>query len=797
MHFRLGSASGTIDLDDIRVVDLDDDREVIPLDGFEEENPSLGRRWLVWPPGASNTVGTVAIKPGSGRDGSSGLHVELRPPADGRWPDFHLHHVANLKLIEGHRHLVSFWVATEQGRELTVGFYRPGDPYVSLGGPPGPFENQIRLAAAVGVDFVSLPIELPWPRPGQPENWRTVDAACEQVLQANPRALLLPRLDMSPPSWWQEEHEDEVMCWENGRRGHAVVASPFYRHDAASRLRLLVNHLESRFGEHVAGYHPCGQNTGEWFYEGTWDVALNGGAPADERAWRLWLKDRYGSDQLLRASWHDATTDLETVAVPSPARRHASSGGLFRDPVRERDLTDWAEFQQQAMSQCVLDLARAAREASRGRKLIVFFSGYIFEFAAVPNGPGVSGHYALRRLLDSPDIDVLCSPISYFDRGLGQSAPAMTAAESVALAGKLWLYEDDTRTYLGTGNFPGALDAVYTLEDTNKELIRNVGQEAVRNFGTWWMDLGATGWFNDSRMWAEMARLKAIDEPLLARPIPFRPEVAAVIDERSMLRVAPAGVSVTRPGIYEARAALGRMGAPYGQYLQDDVMADRVHARLYVMLNAWNLAQPARARLLNRLRGKTVIWCVAPGYLDDGAPSLEAMRELTGFKLVPCSAAKPLASPTASGRKLGLARPFGSENVIRPSFAATDLLPDEILATYPDGTAAVAFRRGCDGVQVFVGVPGLTSELLRLAAREAGVHLFTETDCNVYASGPYVVLHAANDGPVDLRLPPGAAGSPVRKDPIVTDLLTGKAIGQGRSFRLPLSRGDTRVLRYE
>ena len=31
----------------------------------------------------------------------------------------------------------------------------------------------------------------------------------------------------------------------------------------------------------------------------------------------------------------------------------------------------------------------------------------------------------------------------------------MTAAESVALAGKMWLYEDEPRTYLGTGKSPG------------------------------------------------------------------------------------------------------------------------------------------------------------------------------------------------------------------------------------------------------------------------------------------------------------------------------------------------------
>ena len=90
-------------------------------------------------------------------------------------------------------------------------------------------------------------------------------------------------------------------------------------------------------------------------------------------------------------------------------------------PVAERPVIDFTEFQQEAMADCVCQLARAVREATHGRKLVVFFFGYVFEFGAIYNGPGTSGHYALRRVLECPDIDVLCSPISYFDRGPGQS----------------------------------------------------------------------------------------------------------------------------------------------------------------------------------------------------------------------------------------------------------------------------------------------------------------------------------------------------------------------------------------
>ena len=327
----------------------------------------------------------------------------------------------------------------------------------------------------------------------------------------------------------------------------------------AARLTALVEHLEATFGDHVAGYHPGGQNTAEWFYEGTWEKPLNGYAPADLTAWRAWLNQKYASDAALQNAWHQPEISRASAPVPTPQERHAAKG-ILRAVQSEGHLIDWAQFQQEAMADCVLNLAHAARTASRGRKLVLFFYGYSFEFAPVQNGPATSGHYALRRVLNSPDIDILCSPISYFDRAIGGSAPTMTPAESIALAGKLYLREDDTHTYLASGDQAGSTDHVTTIEETNAELTRNVAQEATRNFASWWMDLGASGWFNDERMWQQMARLSAVDESFLRNPTPFVPEVAAIIDERAMWRVAAGGNSFTGPNIYEARRALGQNG---------------------------------------------------------------------------------------------------------------------------------------------------------------------------------------------------------------------------------------------
>ena len=717
MHFRFGQLAGTVDLDDIRVHDLTNGAEVLETCDFESGAEAFASHWCVFPEGDRNTVGQVAVKPGCGREGTAGLRIQLRAPSSGAWPDFHLYHQPNLALLKDHRYLVTLWVRAQPARDLTVAFYRPGDPYVYLGGPSNGYESQIKMAGESGAAFVSFPVYLPWPRPDEPVDWSVVDGQCQQVLAANPQALLLPRISCNAPAWWREAHPADDMIWDSGPRwGYPVVASPDYRRDAAERLAALVTHLEAKFGANMAGYHPCGHNTDEWFYQETWGAALNGYAQGDLRAWRQWLQERYTNDAALRTAWRDPQVTIASAQVPTPAAQRAAPAGVLRDPVLERSVIDFTEFQQQAMADCVCTLAHAVRQATQGRKLVVFFYGYVFEFGAVANGPGTSGHYALRRVLECPDIDVLCSPISYFDRGPGQSAPAMTAAESVALAGKMWLFEDDARTYLSAKD--SGYDRVETLAETNAELLRNTGQCAVRNFATWWMDLGQVAG-STTRGCGPNAAARALDDPLLAKPRPFRPDVAAVLDESSMLRVAAGGAIVTVPGVYHARQPLGRMGAPYGQYLQDDVVAGKVKAKIYVLLTPWCLTADQRTKLLAATHGCTRIWCYAPGYQEPTSVSPAAMRELTGFQLAKVTPAQALATPTALGKQLGLTSPLGVAAPVNPLFAAQDATADEILATYPDGSAAITLRDTPDGLSLFVGPPGLSAELLRLAAPKA------------------------------------------------------------------------------
>ncbi|MFO1065468.1 MAG: beta-galactosidase [Pirellulales bacterium] len=797
MHLRFGQLPGDIFLDDIRVAiaDAASDNatsrspDVIPLCDFEQGMQDFDERWTYWPQGNANTIGTVNVEAGTGHGGTSGLRVRIQAPADGNWPDFHLFHQPRLALQKGTKYRVTLWARSDVPRDLTIAFYRPGSPFLQLGGPPDVLARQVKLAATGGVNLISFPVHLPWPEPGQQVEWDVVDQQCAMVLAANPNALLIPRIWVGAPQWWCRAHPNSVMRWDDQQQ-HALdacVESPEYLHDASERLKELVVHLEEKFGPHLAGYHPTGQNTGEWFYHDTWNTGLNGYSAATRDAWRTWLRAKYGSDDKLRAAWRTPQAAIDQSEVPSAADRRAAPNGLLRDPRTEQPLIDFAEYQQHQMADCVCRFAKTVREASRGKRLVLMFYGYVHEFGAIPNGPSVSGHYALRRALDCPDIDVLCSPISYFDRALGESGPAMTAAESVALAGKMWLVEDDTYTHLGTGTFPGWNVGAKNLDETKKLLMRNTAQCAVRNFATWWMDLGSSGWFDDPEIWEVMRELSAMDQDFIDHPQPYRPEVAVVVDEASMLRVAAGGHTVTRPCVYEVRGPLGRMGAPYGQYLLDDVIAGRVHAKMFVFTNAWSLTEEQRASLLTATGRSLCVWCYAPAATDESGPNLKNMQLLTGLKLQPIDSKDAVAIPTEAGKSRGLNQSWGVKQPVHPLWTVANASPESVLARYSDGSPAAVWRNGEHGTHLFVGAPGLTSELLRACARRAGVHLYTDRDCQVYVGGKYVVLHAAQDGPIEIHID-SAQG--------LTDAMTGETIvlNQGTA-KLNMTKGETRVLR--
>ena len=584
-------------------------------------------------------------------------------------------------------------------------------------------------------------------------DWSAADAQCQEVLDANPQALLLPRISCNAPQWWREAHPEDDMVWDSGPQfGYPVVASPAYRRDAAERLAALVTHLEAKFGPHMAGYHPCGQNTRRVVLSGDLGTGAQRICPGRSARLAPWLAERYADDAALRQAWRDPHVSLATAAVPTPAARRAAPAGVLRDPVAERPVIDFTEFQQEAMADCVCHLAHAVREATHGRKLVVFFYGYVFEFGAIAQRArhgrplraaaraGVPRHRRalLADLLFRSRAGTECAGHDgRRERGAGRQDVALRRRHAhVPQRRELPGYDrvdDPRRDERGAAAQHGPVCGAQF-----RHLVDGSGRgRLVRRPAAVGRDDAAQG-----------ARRAAC----WRQPRPFRPEVAAVIDEQSMMRVAAGGAAVTLPGVYQVRRPLGRMGTPYGQYLQDDVIAGKVQAKMYVFLTAWCLA-PDRAPSSCWRRRAAACACGAmrPAIRNRTARRSTRCASLTGFQLAKVTPAKALAKPTAAGKQLGLhASRSASTRPINPLFAAVGChgrrdaghLSGRFGGDRPaaHGRRPVAVRRRA-GTHLRTPAAG---------GARGGVHLFTQQDCNVYANGPYLVLHASQDGPLEV-----------------------------------------------
>lgn len=85
----------------------------------------------------------------------------------------------------------------------------------------------------------------------------------------------------------------------------------------------------------------------------------------------------------------------------------------------------------------------------------------------------------------------------------------------------------------------------------------------------------------------------------------------------------------------------------------------------------------------NHPAGGVCVWCYAPGWLDNGQPSLEAMQQLTGFKLELQGNVPAWAAPLDGS----LTQAFGLHQPVRPPFSVADATAGERLAKYMRMTA--------------------------------------------------------------------------------------------------------------
>jgi beta-galactosidase len=641
--------------------------------------------------------------------------------------------------------------------------------------------DQIASAGRRGVNIVSFPLPTPWPRNDEPRDFTETDRRVEAAIKANPNILILPRLGVSwPPQWWRDEHPDELMLYDDGTRGIPSIHSRLWRNEAARHVAALIQHLEEKFGDRMIGYHPCGQNTGEWFFDRSWEGRLSGFEPPARHAFRSFVEARYRTDEALRKAWGDPNARIAAAAAPTADERKSSEGSFRRLP-EERKTLDFEEFQNEAMADVAEFFCGVVRKNAPGKLAVVFY-GYHFEVAGLPRGLQSSGHLALGRMLKSKSVDVVCSPVSYFDRVPGGGGYFMAPVDSVQLGGKLWLIEDDTRTHLGEKDPKYAIQHTSDMRETKGVLARNFAHILTRGAAVWWMDLFGRGWFSGDEIWAFLGGLQNTFQASIDTLSEYKPEIAVIVDERSCLYLSPTN-AVTNPLLVTFRKQWYRIGAPVGIYLLDDLIAGRVpQAKMYIFLDTFALDDSQIAAVRKHACGKgcVVVWMYAPGIVHEDKLSRDHIERVTGIAL--------REDPEADGKVvLANAEEFSAEHGhLEPSFEVTDK-DAEALARYASGNGVVvAAKKIGNWTSVYSGTLQLPASLLRDLAKRAGVHIYSNQDDVIAAGNGFVSVHASSGGPKLLIMPSNCD---------LTDSVTGETLGRGRSFRFEMKEGDTRLLR--
>lgn len=665
-------------------------------------------------------------------------------------------------------HIYSLRVRAKASKKITLlsSLFDAADQTV-LAVPGQTVQEQVRLAAKAGIDFVEIRVNPPFAEPGQTPDFSEIDQNYQAILAANPNAKIIPRLWRKVPEWWIKKYPDELMKFDDGSTdGTPSIASEQYRKDLREALRSLISYSEANYSRNMAGYHPTGGDMDEWFYYRSWDRLSDYSMPT-LRAFRRYLKQKYGTESKLRESWKMPEVSFESAVIPNPEDRKVSAAGAFFLPEKAQNVIDYNFFLQENMVEIIQGLGDIIREKTGKTRLSICFYGYTFEQSSIRNGPAASGHYALRKLLKSDSVDIIAGPVAYGGRHLGGSCTTMTAAESISAAGKLWFQEDDTHTYLARQaehRAPGHLTGADTKEESIALLRRNLTVATLRNFGTWWMDIGGVGYFNDPDFWIENERLEPVEKQLRNNPRPFVPVIADIADEISMCYVAPSGVlSAIRPMLKEERFLRSVMGTSVGQYLLDDLFADKIPSQGCIITAAYALGRDQRKALLRQAEERPFLFCwgTAAVDTDSGVLSADAVKEATGFQteVIMNGMSKVILTPEGLAAGLSTRSVNAHEQSVSPLFAVIPEKEDVVWARFFDGRPAIVLRP-FPVPKLFCGTPILPTGIYRAFAVAAKLPLYAPQGTFMLADEFFFFVHAPSSGTFTF-FPDGTSANPV------------------------------------
>ena len=472
-------------------------------------------------------------------------------------------------------------------------------------------------------------------------DFSALDNVVYETLQGAPTAKLMLMMDADPPQWWLNDNPSAYAKDSKGQNVGISYASEKWREDVGVFYRAMLEHvLKQPYASHIFAAKISAGTTYEWQYYG---VTLNQCADFGTdalKAFRVWLKKKYGTVALLQKAWNNYSVTFETATVPTYEQRKASTYQTLLDGKAQRNVIDFHTFQCDMVTDSILYLSQIVKEACNDKWIVGTYNGYMTHGQTYEaNGLANS---SISRILESPFIDFLCSPICYDERLIGMSASYMMMVDSVIAAGKLPIIECDSRTvYFENNSNPALLGEwgkTYTLKDSIEALKRDFANMMIKGAGLWWYDMYG-GWFHDPEIYDMFKKAKDEWDYAVKQKVEGTSRIAYVIDDDLITEMAynfGGTYDYLRQALYMQKESLGHIGTSYDMLFLSDIKDGLDRDYDVFLIVAADVDKEERAALDKYVKkdGKTVIWVGFPGiYGDDGTMSVENVSALVGMKL--------------------------------------------------------------------------------------------------------------------------------------------------------------------
>lgn len=627
-------------------------------------------------------------------------------------------------------------------------------------------------------------------------DWAAFDAQVHEVLRRAPQAWLMLCPDTTAEAGkvsWVRSHPDQayvndlsrsdVKSYSGEERGFPSFASTQWLQAVNSMLVAVVRHVQaSDYAGRVIGYQLSGY---EWF-QWEWMATRMDMSGHMRDAFGRWLRGKYVTPERLQEAWSQPGVTFDTVALPTTAQRRQTVDGVFRDPVAQRVVTDFARFYSELIADVLLSQARTVKQAAGQKTLVSCFYGYeqqMFDGLTRES----SGHFALRKLLEAGLIELPGAPTDgyLFERGLGGTGSFMTLPGSYPLHGALYMDQPDFRTHWAAQD----VERTNSVTDDVNVFRREFALALTNGVPLQYLDFSRDWTVGDPRLVEELRRFSEVER--FAQTLDRRPSaegMAVMFSEETADFIGTDRTLFDGALVYHQRPLLYRSGMPHRTYLLSDLAKPALpDYRLWFFPNAFRLTADERTLIKRKCmrNGNVVVFTYAPGIVDEKAVSVPNMERLLGFKLETITEPR-YAKIAIDGPSPSLKDSAGityGQGLWSPLYAAADPTV-QVLGKYVDtGKPGLVCKDFGSYKVVYSGAPLLPPDLWRDLGRLARAQVYSATNDAVYADGNFLGLHARSPGLKRLRLPQRAD---------VYDLLARKVVARHvTSFEVPMAGFDT------